>query len=87
MAHKFSMIFSVAAFLVAWLSGLASGVPPDAILKRSLIGAAAFYVVGLLLCAASAAFLGFPGGRPQEPKSSRKRQRAQEGSPGNESQN
>ena len=55
------MLFSVAAFLVAWLSGLAAGVPADAILKRSLIGAAAFFLLGFILCSISEAFLGFPG--------------------------
>jgi hypothetical protein len=61
MAQKLGMLFSVAAFLVAWLSGLAAGVPPGAILKRSLFGAAGFYLLALVLCQISGALLGFPG--------------------------
>jgi len=54
MAHKLSILFAFGAFLVAWLSGLGAGVPPDAILVRSLIGVAAFYALGLVLCKVAA---------------------------------
>jgi len=57
MEQKFSMVSSVAAFLVAWLSGLAAGVSPDAILVRSAIGAAVFYFFALALCRISGALL------------------------------
>ena len=53
-------MFAVAAFVVAWLSGLAAGVQPDAILVRSLIGAAGFWVLGRVLCGLATAFLGLP---------------------------
>ena len=66
MAQKLSMLFSVAAFLVAWVSGLAAGVPPSAILGRSLFGAAGFYLLALVLCYVSGFLLGFPGNGREE---------------------
>jgi len=60
------MLVSVAAFLVAWFSGLASGVPPAAILGRSLFGAAGFYLLALILCHVSGFLLGFPGNGREE---------------------
>jgi len=66
MAHKLSILFAFGAFLVAWLSGLGAGVPPDAILVRSLIGVAAFYALGLVLCSVAAACLDLPHAGPQE---------------------
>jgi len=66
MAQKFSLIISVAAFLVAWLAGLAAGVPPHAILVRSIAGAAAFFAVALAACKVSAALLDFPADIPEK---------------------
>jgi len=80
MAQKLGMLFSVAAFLVAWLSGLAAGVPPDVILKRSLIGAGGFYLLALALCHISGALLGFPGKGP-EPDASERAKSYQTGNP------
>ena len=65
MAHKLSILFAFGAFLVAWLSGLRAGVPPDSILLRSLIGVALFYALGLLLCKAAVACLDLPQSEPQ----------------------
>ena len=61
MANKFSVLFAFAAFVVAWLSGLAAGVPPDSILLRSLAGAAGFYLLGTVLYRVAATYLGLPG--------------------------
>jgi len=60
MAQKLSVIIALAAFLVAWLTGLLAGVPPDAILFRSLIGAACFFALSRLLCRLAATFLDLP---------------------------
>jgi len=60
MTGKLSVFISFAAFLVAWATGLAAGVPPGTILVRSLLGAAGFFLLGLLTCRLAAASLGFP---------------------------
>jgi len=57
---KVGLVFAFAAFLVAWAAGLSAGVPPEAILKRSVIGAIAFYVLGAVLCRLAQAFLDAP---------------------------
>ena len=66
MANRFSVLFATAAFLVAWVSGLAADVSPEAILVRSLAGAAGFYLLGRALCWVAAAFLGFPSDNPAD---------------------
>ena len=65
MAAKLSALLAVAAFLLAWVSGLAAGVPPDAILARSLIGSAVFYLLGWGLLRVATAFLGLPEEIPE----------------------
>jgi len=72
MANKLCVTAALAAFLVAWITGLLAGVPPDAILLRSLIGAAGFFLLGSLLCRLAAAFLGFPSDSPATDDSDRK---------------
>ena len=64
MALKLSVIIALAAFLVAWITGLMAGVPPDAILFRSLIGAACFFALCRLLCRVAATFLDLPTDNP-----------------------
>ncbi|HUU70391.1 MAG TPA: hypothetical protein VM186_12755 [Planctomycetota bacterium] len=66
MAHKLSILFAFGAFLVAWLSGLRAGVPPDSILVRSLVGVALFYALGLLLCKVAVACLDLPQSEPRD---------------------
>lgn len=60
MARKIPVLFAFAAFVVAWLSGLAASVPPDTILVRSLGGAAGFYLLGSVLCRVAATYLDLP---------------------------
>gem|GEM_PF-4050354 len=66
MAEKFSLLISVAAFLVAWLTGLAAGVSTGTILMRSLIGAAAFFAASLAVRRVWYAALDFPAADSDE---------------------
>ena len=66
MEQKFSIVASAAAVLVAWLSGLAAGVSPDAILVRSVVGAVGFYLFALALCRISGALLKSPDEGPAD---------------------
>jgi len=58
---KVGLVFAFAAFIVAWAVGLSAGVPPEAILKRSVAGAIAFYILGAVLCRLVKTFLDAPG--------------------------
>jgi hypothetical protein len=44
----FAILLSVGAFAVAWMVGLASGVPAHAIALRATAAAAAFWLLGLV---------------------------------------
>lgn len=53
------------AFLVTWVCGLAAGISPDAILKRSIAGIIIFFLLGVVLGKLMHTCLGVPEQMPQ----------------------